>query len=235
MSDKVVIDRDRLVLLQRRLENIEPVGGKGSCLHDDWVFACQNVANMLLYSDHVVARDVEPEKSTIEPSSADRYATLQDLDHAIRELRAEFRRHVGYADDGHAMRNEVRNDMAMHVDSEREYIDARIRNHIYHHHEHGGLVNEITLAEALIEYASAAQVDAIGTRLEMHELKTHGVSDAMNAGTIFVDNAIANAMNPLTDRIMALEKRQAGEQVDLDRLIMAADKMSILLGKCATS
>jgi hypothetical protein len=195
MNDKIVIDRDRLVRLQERLTDAEPLS-EGNLRHDHWVFAMQNVANMLEYKP----AEIVP----AEPSGADRYATLQDVDHAIRELRAEFRRHVGDADDGHAMRNEVRNDMAMHVESEREYIDACFKNHSRHWHMKEDYHEQILAAitEALKAHWEYAR-DYIDGSLMTHQDNQH------EHGGLVTEWILDKALNTITDRIMALEQRQA--------------------------
>ncbi len=52
MSD-IIIDRDRLVVLREHLENIEP--DHEGISHDEWVFAMQNVANMLGPANAVIS------------------------------------------------------------------------------------------------------------------------------------------------------------------------------------
>jgi hypothetical protein len=71
MTDEVVIDRKRLVSLQTRLWKLEPTEKSG--LHDDWVFAMQNVANML-----------RPDASG--SNGYDPYVTTEVLDKALNTL-----------------------------------------------------------------------------------------------------------------------------------------------------
>ena len=111
MSD-IVIDRERLVVLQKHLKNIEPGIIYEGTSHDEWVFAMQNIANMLGPTNAAIplcpscknndvcwfgGTDVilcrhyvktEPVKFPIEtePRGADRYATVSELDKALNTL-----------------------------------------------------------------------------------------------------------------------------------------------------
>ena len=123
---------------------------------------------MIVCRHYVTA--VEPVKSSVETKHLeDRIsAHSRDLAVAVRRMDDQIRnlqeRILAIA------KTEVVSPEALGLllEGEREYMDARITNHIYYHHEHGGLVNEIALSEKLTQYAPASQVDAIGKRLEMH-------------------------------------------------------------------
>lgn len=193
MSDQIVIDRERLLVLKKRLYRAKPLSG-GDYQCDQWALVMQDMENMLGPTDAAIplcpscknndvcwfgGTDVilcrhyvkaEPVKFPVETKHLeDRIsAHSRDLAVAVRRMDDQIRnlqeRVLAIA------KTEVVSPEALGLllEGEREYMDARITNHIYHHHEHGGLVNEIALSEKLTQYAPASQVDAIGKRLEMH-------------------------------------------------------------------
>ncbi len=72
MNDNIVIDRGRLVRLQEHLSKMEPLSS-GTVRHEEWVFAMQNVANML-----------GPDASV--SSGYDPYVTVEKFDKALNAL-----------------------------------------------------------------------------------------------------------------------------------------------------
>jgi hypothetical protein len=205
MSDKIVIDRDRLVSLRQRLITIEP--DKSGGVHDSWVFAMQNVANMLENDNAVplctscwstgICNLQTDDKASCEFWRAGEAPVVKNpVD--PRELRGWIAASVAVALEQHERKTSGADRYAtlQDVREAMEPLASKIENHCKDHDN--------------------APHAAIWTADRLQDLY-HRV-----AGN---EDALDKALNTLTDRIRAIEQRQAlqvdsiGKRLEVQHLV----------------